>query len=630
MKVHRYVGMVNGKRSYWFVLDILVIGLTIFLSGCGGGDGTTSSTNTSSEDISVDISTAPPPPPPPPSFVTSASFNAVATDLVQHDAHRSVYPSAVTQAEGSLPCNVLISEDPVPNGYGVPWNATSEEKELLVKTTCTDSTVNIEIGNGDTLQYIYNKGYFYQNNKWNIYALENCNRPEQYPASPWCIGSAEKTLSGFDMEYNNWIVAYLCSWIANERKWKCGCADSQCATNYWQLQAFPDSFRYPVDYRRDAPNGWNNALNSFGSLSYFVTSIRGAHRGEDWNRGTGADDLGEPVVAIADGVIEDIHDCASNQGRCVKAWGRVIVVKHKPRPGKYFVNGQGELIGNGQPHEEVYSSYWHLLTDKHPTHSDKYVPALNTQIKKGDSIDKGAPIGQVGDADGYVDSKGSGYSPHLHFEIRYVPTLDNPYDWRLDDHANPTELIDNNKFTNIDSPTGILPGTSVFVHPYEQHGSFLLDGLAPEAGGDCSYAIGILGQWQRAGCNTYSQIGYSGHYFYSERTVLSSTFGNAEWKPSLRKDGRYEIKVYVPDEHASTQNATYRVYNNFLEIDPEGLVPGGTNPRIVNQLVNQKFVSIGIYKLLKDQHPTVVVSTFTGEYGVELAADAIQFIYLGD
>lgn len=129
-----------------------------------------------------------------------------------------------------------------------------------------------------------------------------------------------------------------------------------------------DSFAYPVgktDYvtqQRDKNDDWYNALD-FGEEN---------HLGEDWNKNTGGNtDCGEPVYAIANGVITYAADAGTG-------WGNVIIVTHTLPDGK-----------------KVQSLYGHLQEIK---------------IKSGE-VKKRDLIGTVGNANGR-------YLCHLHFEIR--------------------------------------------------------------------------------------------------------------------------------------------------------------------------------------------------------------------
>ncbi|MEO0605698.1 MAG: M23 family metallopeptidase [Myxococcota bacterium] len=103
------------------------------------------------------------------------------------------------------------------------------------------------------------------------------------------------------------------------------------------------------------------------------------HLGEDWNSNTG-DDLGEPVTTIARGEVT----YAAHAG---PPWGNVVRVVHHVRR-----QGRSSFV------ESVYA------------HLDRI------DVEAGASLDRGARVGTIGDADGR-------YGPHLHLEVRRAPDL---------------------------------------------------------------------------------------------------------------------------------------------------------------------------------------------------------------
>ena len=108
-----------------------------------------------------------------------------------------------------------------------------------------------------------------------------------------------------------------------------------------------------------------------------------AHYGEDWNgRKGGNSDLGDPVYAIADGVVTF---SANVRG----AWGNVVLTRHA-----YRDPSSGKV---------------------------KYVDTLNghldrIMVKLGQVVKRGQQIGTIG-------SNAGMYPAHLHFEMRHNITL---------------------------------------------------------------------------------------------------------------------------------------------------------------------------------------------------------------
>lgn len=120
----------------------------------------------------------------------------------------------------------------------------------------------------------------------------------------------------------------------------------------------------------DYPIGAPNALGYYRAQKLGGMSL---HLGEDWNGcGGGNSDYGDPVFAIANGVVVSAEDVALG-------WGNVVRIIHP-------VKGE-------KPVEAIYA---HLAEMK---------------VNVGDKVHRGQIIGTIGDAGGC-------YPAHLHFEIR--------------------------------------------------------------------------------------------------------------------------------------------------------------------------------------------------------------------
>ncbi|MFN0141687.1 MAG: M23 family metallopeptidase [Pyrinomonadaceae bacterium] len=128
-----------------------------------------------------------------------------------------------------------------------------------------------------------------------------------------------------------------------------------------------DTFAYAIGKtetvtQKKDKDEWYNALD-FGENN---------HLGEDWNKNTGGNtDCGEPVYAIANGVITYAADAGTG-------WGNVVIVTH--------------TLADGT---KVQSLYGHLAEI----------------TKAGGNVKKREQIGKVGNANGR-------YFCHLHFELR--------------------------------------------------------------------------------------------------------------------------------------------------------------------------------------------------------------------
>ena len=133
----------------------------------------------------------------------------------------------------------------------------------------------------------------------------------------------------------------------------------------WRERCPPaGSFDFPVG--GGTASGYYNA-QPFG---------KNFHLGEDWNGlGGGDSDLGDPVLAIAAGVVRSTRDHGGG-------WGRVVRVVHDI----------------GSPGAPVYieSLYAHLAS---------------VEVGAGDVVSRGQRIGSIGNA-------GGRYPAHLHLELR--------------------------------------------------------------------------------------------------------------------------------------------------------------------------------------------------------------------
>jgi len=126
------------------------------------------------------------------------------------------------------------------------------------------------------------------------------------------------------------------------------------------------------------------------------------HLGEDWDGVGGGDtDLGDPVYAIADGVVVFARDCH-------EGWGNVIIVRHAYRDG----------LGV----RSVDSLYGHLL---------------KILVHRGQAVRRGQQIAAIGNAHGLYDA-------HLHLEVRKNIAIGMSRDKFAQDFSNyydPSEFI---------------------------------------------------------------------------------------------------------------------------------------------------------------------------------------------
>jgi len=129
---------------------------------------------------------------------------------------------------------------------------------------------------------------------------------------------------------------------------------------------FADGFDYPVGNAGDA-------------VGYYTarSMVPYHHMGDDWNgNGGGNSDLGDPIFAIADGLVVYSYDYGSD-------WGEVIIIRHK------YKDARGRI-------DYVDSFYGHVQ---------------NRRVRKGQNVKRGQRIAEIGNNNGM-------YVAHLHLEIR--------------------------------------------------------------------------------------------------------------------------------------------------------------------------------------------------------------------
>lgn len=106
---------------------------------------------------------------------------------------------------------------------------------------------------------------------------------------------------------------------------------------------------------------------------------------------------------------------------------------------------------------------------------------------------------------------------------------------------------------------------------------------------------------------------------YKETEISTSTVW-AEWKTDLAQSGRYEISVFVPARHATTQRARYKIHG-VKGTDTEVVVD-------INQWRNRnQWVPLGVFDLVKGAPNAgkVFLNDVTGEGDKEIAFDAVRF-----
>ena len=192
------------------------------------------------------------------------------------------------------------------------------------------------------------------------------------------------------------------------------CHDASAQDNKINLA---DGFDFPV--------GKPNAEGYYKARGLRLREPR--HYGEDWNGRAGGDsDLGDPVFAIADGIVTFAHNVRTG-------WGNVVLTRHAYR------DSSGQV---------------------------KYIDTLNGHldtilVKVGQRIKRGQQIGTIGTNFGM-------YPAHLHFEMRHnisIGMARNGVPADLVNWADPTDFINKHRQMNREWRPVALP-TKTYL-PYE-------------------------------------------------------------------------------------------------------------------------------------------------------------------
>ena len=221
---------------------------------------------------------------------------------------------------------------------------------------------------------------------------------------------------------------------------------------------------------------------------------------------------------------------------------------------------------------------------------------------------------------GTSGTTGSSTGPHLHFGTYYTSSWQatDPSGWQ-GSFADPNIVPDHNLWTQgTDStPVPLLGGQGKTLVP----GAILVD--------DDSPGWSHTGQWTRASAAT----DIDGSLHWTSTTSHAAT-ASATWQTSLLSAGYYEVGVFVDDNHASSGWTSYTVYSSDpahpnavvkhrIEVDQEHV--GNFQNAFGNVNTGAQWIGLGTY-YFSGAHPArVVLTNATGEDGMQLAADGVEF-----
>jgi hypothetical protein len=234
------------------------------------------------------------------------------------------------------------------------------------------------------------------------------------------------------------------------------------------------------------------------------------HTGEDWNgRGGGDTDLGDPIYAISHGRVAEF-------GNYPPSWGNIVLLEH--------------IL----PDEtRVWSQYAHL--------DQILVDQVGQQVQRGQQI---GTMGKGAKTDKYPQGR---WIAHLHFEIRRNKLPINNWTPMVRDKAavlanyfSPTPFINARRPQQFAQTAYAISRTQLVVDSQRTD---------RKAG---TFRKARVDHWYTA------PFGFQGAMLWTYAAAAEES-NWAEWRPNLPKAGRWEVWVFIPESHATTTNARYRV-----------------------------------------------------------------------
>lgn len=170
------------------------------------------------------------------------------------------------------------------SGFAAAYYPLSSSKELIIDVTCDrdDREAEVTIGDGNPLRYIYEVGYLAEEVSTDVWTDWEDNQIT-YGGTPvldgngnetgWLKADANLKISHISdsLDREQALLAYTCTWegVPPQGSWKCGCVDSACTTNTWQLQ----KYQFPAD----TSGGSTSGSTSGGGPKTVVVDVRSSN-----------------------------------------------------------------------------------------------------------------------------------------------------------------------------------------------------------------------------------------------------------------------------------------------------------------------------------------------------------------
>ena len=236
-------------------------------------------------------------------------------------------------------------------------------------------------------------------------------------------------------------------------------------------------------------------------------------------------------------------------------------------------------------------------------------------VSVGDKVGTQWQIGTSG-------TTGSSTGPHLHMATYYLPYWQptDPFGW-TGNYPDPNVVPDNYLWVNDSSnntPVPTLSSNGSATYP----GAVVVD--------DSSAGWSSTGNWTTATGTT--DIKGSLHW---TTTSSGAATASATWHPTIPADGYYEVGAYVDDTYASSSWAPYTVYSadpnkvsteisHSVSVDESHI--GTFQGPYSQENTGPQWIGLGTYYFKASMNGRLVVSNATGENGMQLAADAVEFV----
>ncbi len=267
---------------------------------------------------------------------------------------------------------------------------------------------------------------------------------------------------------------------------------------------------------------------------------------------------------------------------------------------------------NPSNHESAYGLW--AAVDHHNGYATAYGHLSALMVSVGENVGTQWQLGTSG-------TTGSSTGPHLHLATYYLPnwSATDPFGW-TGNYADPNVVPDNYLWVNN-------PGTSYTVPDLSDNGNAIYPGATLVDDGGTGWSS--TGTWNAASSST----DIHGNLHWTPTSSGSAT-ATATWQPTLPSSGYYEAGVFVDDNNASSGWAPYTVHsadpnnpNNAVShvvyVDEEHI---GSFPGPYGQVnTGPQWVSLGTYYFSSAVSSSVVLTNATGETGLQLAADGMEF-----